>query len=124
MSPRRQATADRTGPGTVPATPDAEAQAAEDAPRVVAAAAGQSTTTSTAAPIAPDAVTPDAAGPDVVTPDGGTQGDGTGAARPAWKRLPVRIPASQPRAQRGPQPGSQTLERSGADLPIRKPDSA
>ena len=119
MSPRRQATADRTGPGTVPATPDAEAQAVEDAPTVAAAAAGQSATTSTAAPVTPDAVAPDA-----VTPDGGTQGDGTGAARPAWKRLPVRIPASQPRAQRGPQPGSQTLERSGADLPIRKPDWA
>jgi GTP-binding protein EngB required for normal cell division len=118
MSPRRQATADRAGPETAPAPPDATAaQAVEEAPTVAAAPAGKSAATRTAAPVTPDVVTPDGG-----TQGGGTQGDGTGAARPAWKRLPVRLPAGQPRVQRGPQRASQTVDRSGADLPIRKPE--
>lgn len=110
MSPRRQATADRARPGVVPADPGADAaRAVDEAPELVAAPAGQTAATRTAAPVTPDG-------------GGGAGGGDTGAARPAWKRLPIRVPASQPRAQRGPQRGPQPRDRSGADLPVRKPE--
>lgn len=114
MSPRRPATADRTRPGLDPADPEAvEAGAIDEAPQMVAAPAGQPAATRPATPVTPDG-------------DGAASGGGIGAARPAWKRLPTRVPASQPRAQRGPQRGPQRREqprdRSGVDLPIRKPE--
>jgi GTP-binding protein EngB required for normal cell division len=141
MSPRRQATADRAGPGLVQAGPEAaeaakaaeaaeaaeaaDAQAVDEAPQMVAAPAGQSAATSAgqsaAARTGQSAAARTASH---VAPDGGASGDGAGEAaggpRPAWKRLPIRVPASQLRAQRGQRRGSQAGDRSGADLPIRK----
>ena len=137
MSPRRQATADPAGPDAVPAGADAApagqdagpegpeavgAQVIDEAPTMVTNPASGSATRDTA-PLMGTAPTTGTALPTgtvpPITPDGGSGGDGAGAARPAWKRLPIRIPAGQPRVQRGPRRGSQQPDWPGADLPIR-----